>query len=373
MIKTVENAETPAENPEFEREDYFMAKNISYSYVPDHGWTGKCFSIAHSPVSLSEVTLQLAPRGKDPFFVPVKSVEEKDGSLLITPEEFNYRGNWTLTVGSDQYTRKEMDEESVEGMEVFEPRKEGNVLYRIYTPKANGPRPMILFLHGGGNGGTDNITHIAADYGCSQFAQKYPDFYIMAPMAPERDISQMLRNFGKQDFAHSDQTGKFGWYREYLAEICDLIRGMIAEGKVDRRRIYVTGMSMGGAGTLRAMSVGSDLFAAAVPICPSMTPETFNILKGLTKSKLWIATAYVDHTIYRHKYIVDGVLALRDAGNKNVHLTLYSPEEFAKYDIATDPNLTYPELFSQNHMAWVPTYHDEHGIMSWLTEQVFDL
>ena len=63
---------------------------------------------------------------------------------------------------------------------------------------------------------------------------------------------------------------------------------------------------MGGAGTIRAMNVGAGLFAAAVPVCPSMTPETFNILKGLTKAKLWIATAYVDHTIYRHKYIVDG-------------------------------------------------------------------
>ena len=78
----------------------------------------------------------------------------------------------------------------------------------------------------------------------------------------------------------------------------------------------------------------------------------------------------MDHTIYRHKYIVDGILALRDAGNKDAHLTLYAPEELQKYGIATDPDLSYPELFSQNHMSWVPTYHDEHGIMSWLTEQV---
>ena len=351
-----------------------MAKNISFSYVPDHGWTGKGFFIAHAPVDKDQVKLVLSPRGKEPFAVNVQTVETEDGGVKITTDEFNYRGNWTLTVGEDAYTRKEMDEERCEGMEVFEPRKDGNVLYRLYTPKANGPRPLILFLHGGGNGGTDNITHIAADYGCSQFAQKYPDFYVMAPMAPERERPMGGPGLPRRsDFAHSDMGGgKFGWYREYLAEICDLIRGMIAEGKVDRRRIYVTGMSMGGAGTLRAMSVGVDLFAAAVPVCPSMTPETFNILKGLTKAKLWIATAYVDHTIYRHKYIVDGVMALRDAGNNNVHLTLYSPEEFAKYDIATDPNLTYQELFSQNHMAWVPTYHDEYGIMSWLTQQVKD-
>ena len=347
-----------------------MGKNYSYSYVPDRGWTGKSFLISHDPVHPSEVKLTLAPRGKEPFDVPIKSVEVRDWSLAIEAEEFDYRSNWTLTVGKDKYTRKEMDEEVCEGLEVFEKKKDGNVIYRLYTPQAAGPRPMILFLHGGGNGGEDLITHIAADYGCSQFAQKYPDFYVMAPQAPERDMTAFLGNFAKMDFAHSDQTGKFGWYREYLGEICDLIRKMIFDGKVDGRRVYVTGMSMGGAGTIRAMSVGSDLFAAGVPVCPSMTPETFNILRNMTHSKVWVATSYVDHTLYRHKYIVDAIMALKDAGNKDAHLTIYAPEELEAYGIATDPDLSYPDLFSQNHMSWVPTYHDEHGIMSWLTQQV---
>ena len=346
--------------------------NISYSYVPDRGWTGKGFSIDHEPAAPADIDLTLAPRGKEPFKVNIKSVEARDGRLIIDAEEFDYRSNWTLTVGNDKYTRKEMDEECCEGLEVFEKKKDGGVIYRLYTPQAEGPRPMILFLHGGGNGGDDLITHIAADYGCSQFAQMYPDFYVMAPQAPERDMTAFLASFPKMDFAHSDQTGEFGWYRKYLGQICDLIRKMIAEGKVDRRRVYVTGMSMGGAGTIRAMNVGSGLFAAAVPVCPSMTPETFNILKGLTHSKVWVATSYVDHTLYRHKYIVDAIMALKDAGNRDAHLTIYAPEELEKYGIATDPDLSFPDLFSQNHMSWVPTYHDEHGIMSWLTQQTID-
>ena len=349
-----------------------MAKNISYSYVPERGWTGRSFSIAHEIVEPDQITLTLAPRGKEPFQVPLKSVEASDGQLLIETEEFDYRSNWTLAVGEDRYTRREMDEECCEGLDVFKKKKDGNVIYRLYSPKAEGPRPMILFLHGGGNGGDDLITHIAADYGCSQFAQIYPDFYVMAPQAPERDMTAFLANFSKMDFAHSDQTGEFGWYRKYQAEICDLIRKMIAEGKVDGRRVYVTGMSMGGAGTIRAMSVGSDLFAAGVPVCPSMTPETFNILKGLTHSKVWVATSYVDHTLYRHKYIVDAIMALKDAGNRDARLTIYAPEELEKYGIAVDPDLSFPELFAQNHMSWVPTYHDEHGIMSWLTQQTLD-
>lgn len=349
-----------------------MAKSIAYSYVPDRGWTGKGFSIPHAPVPREDVRLSLAPRGRDPYDVPISRVEKRGETLKITAVEFDYRANWTLYVGKDAYTRKDMDEERCEGLEHFVPGKAGDVLYRLYSPRASMPRPMILFLHGGGNGGTDNITHIAADYSCNHFVKKYPDFYVLAPQAQEPDFSMMVSRIGKMDFAHSDQDGDFGWSRRYLGEVCDLIRSMIADGRVDPRRIYVTGMSMGGAGTLRAMSVGAGLFAAAVPVCPTMTPETFSILKGLVHAKLWIATSYVDHTVYRHKYIVDGILALKDAGNKDAHLTLYSPEELQKYGIAVDPDLSYPELFSQNHMSWVPTYHDEHGIMSWLTEQVLE-
>ena len=66
-------------------------------------------------------------------------------------------------------------------------------------------------------------------------------------------------------------------------------------------------------------------------------------------------------------------MALRDAGNQNAHLTLYSPEELAAFGIATDPDLTLKERFSANHASWVPTYHNEHGIMSWLTEQVLEV
>ena len=348
-----------------------MAKNTSLSYVLDKGWTGKGFEIEHAPVDPAEVKLTIIPWGKsEPVSVPIQSVEAKDGKICISTDDFGYKSGWTLTIGADVYTRKDMDEERCDGLEVFEKKKDGNVLYRLYTPEAKGPRPLLLFLHGGGNGGTDQITHIASDYGCISFAKKYPDFYIMAPQAPQQDdLSQVFKRIGKLDFANSDYQDEYGWHRKYLAEICDLIRAMIADGKVDEQRIYVTGMSMGGAGTLRAMSVGAGLFTAAVPVCPTMTPETFGILKGLTHEKLWIATAYVDHILYRHKYIVDAVLALKDAGNKDVRLTMYAPEDLEKYGIAADPDLPMQALMGQNHMSWVPTYHDEYGIMSWLTEQ----
>ncbi len=196
--------------------------------------------------------------------------------------------------------------------------------------------------------------------------------YVMAPQAPRGMLNsgQPMPNMSQMRFATSDTPGMEGWSRALLGRVCDLIRHMIAEGKVNPKRVYVIGMSMGGGGTLRALSVGSDLFAAGAPICPTMTPDTYRILCGLTHTKLWISTAYIDHTLYRHKYIVDGIMALKDAGNRNARLTLYSPEELEAYGLATDPDMPLAAKFGANHASWVLTLHNEHGILSWLTEQV---
>ncbi len=298
------------------------------------------------------------------------------GVLKITIVPATTRADFTLVIGEKRIGRGEFTIHTRTVDDKFARLEEGRVMYRLYTPEGSGKRPMILFLHGGGNGGyegeRDNEKHIITDYGPVNFAENYPDIYVMAPMAVE--VRRDMRNFNMNNsFANSDSFNVpgYGWSRDYLGLVLDIIRRMVAEGKVDEKRIYVTGMSMGGAGTIRAMSVGSDLFAACVPVCPTMTPETFSILKSMRRP-VWVTSAYIDHTLYRHKYLVDAVMSMRDNGNNNAHLTLFSPEELEKYDIAITPNLPYPKLFSENHASWVPTYKNEYGIMSWLLNQTKD-
>ena len=297
-----------------------------------------------------------------------------DGELLVIDvAPFTTRAAFTLTVGDVSYPSDSF-KTLTDTLDDFTYHTEGDVVYRLYTPAAAEKRPMILFLHGGGNGGPadarDNYKQLRADYGVVNFAEQYPDVYVMAPQAKERPFRpgafSVNRSF--RDITPDMDTG---WNRDYLAKVCDIIRRMIREGKVDEKRIYVTGMSMGGAGTIRMMSVGADLFAACAPVCPTMTPETYNILRTL-RMPVWVSTAYVDHTVYRHKYITDAVMQLKENGHKNAHLTLYSPEELAAYDIAVTPGLTHEQRFSENHASWILTYHDEYGIMSWLLNQVKD-
>ena len=301
----------------------------------------------------------------------IKRLAAQDGMLLIDCVPFTARGGFTLRADGREWPGDSFTV-LTQTADDFAALTEGDVVYRLYSPDASGPRPLILFLHGGGNGGPadarDNFRQLCADYGAVNFAENYPDVYVMAPQAAEKPFRRPP-DMSAMSFSGTKQDQDTGWNRAYLAKICDIIRRMIREGKVDERRVYVTGMSMGGAGTIRMMSVGAGLFAACAPVCPTMMPETYDILRALD-APVWVSTAYADHTVYRHKYITDAVMQLRQNGNLDAHLTLYSPEELAKYDIAAAPGLTHEQRFSENHASWVLTYHDEHGIMSWLLTRV---
>ena len=66
----------------------------------------------------------------------------------------------------------------------FEAQVHGAVLLRLYRPTAAGPRPLILFLHGGGEAGDDNWAQLVGTFGAAHLARTYPDFFVMAPQAP---------------------------------------------------------------------------------------------------------------------------------------------------------------------------------------------
>jgi len=130
--------------------------------------------------------------------------------------------------------------------------------YRIYVPACSDPDakfPLVLYLHGAGSNGTDNRKQVK---GHSFFEailseenrEKFPCI-ILAPQCPK---------------------GK-GWVRQpwgpgIAEELMALLEGKIFPAyQVDFKRVYITGVSMGGFGTWGMLRYYPDFFAAAVPIC----------------------------------------------------------------------------------------------------------
>ncbi len=114
-------------------------------------------------------------------------------------------------------------------------------LPKSYSAKGAGV-PLILFLHGSGERGTD-LEKVKA-WGPPAIAEKDRDFpfLVVAPQLPDGE----------------------SWHALALKGLLDQV---LAKYNVDRRRVYLTGLSLGGYGAWDLASRYPDYFAAVAPIC----------------------------------------------------------------------------------------------------------
>ncbi len=122
----------------------------------------------------------------------------------------------------------------------------------------------------------------------------------------------------------------------------DLIDQVVAGRQVDKKRIYLTGMSMGGFGVFDLLKAYPSFFAAAIPICGGGDPGNVEKYKDVP---IWIFHGSKDDTVPIQRSI-EMKEALKKAGGH--------------------PTFTiYPD---GNHDAWTRTYNDPE-IYEWLLMQ----
>ena len=125
-----------------------------------------------------------------------------------------------------------------------------NFRYIQYLPKdfdENKEYPLVFFLHGAGERGDD--LDVAMRHGYMKYVREegkeYP-FICVAPQCP----------FDKY----------WGCYTESLIAF---LEDIIATLPVDKSRVYLTGLSMGGTGTWMLAMACPEKFAALAPVCGS--------------------------------------------------------------------------------------------------------
>ena len=110
---------------------------------------------------------------------------------------------------------------------------------------------------------------------------------------------------------------------------------MIEEGKVDPDRVYVTGKSLGGGNTVHAAATNSDLFAAALPLCPAAQRFENDDLTALADMPVWFVQGTNDQAVpiegTREAY-----QTILGAGSYKVKMKEYSQEEMAARGIADE-------------------------------------
>lgn len=122
--------------------------------------------------------------------------------------------------------------------------------YVEYLPKDYDPAkeyPLVFFLHGAGERVQD--PHQAMFHGYMKYVREQGKEYPFIFIAP-----QCIGN------------AYWGSYTESLSAFLDFILETYA---VDRRRVYLTGLSMGGTGTWMFAMARPNTFAALMPVCGS--------------------------------------------------------------------------------------------------------
>ncbi len=221
--------------------------------------------------------------------------------------------------------------------------KTGNFVlpYRLLLPENYSPDkkyPLILFLHGAGERGTDNesqLIHIRKVVENEEFRQKYPCF-VLAPQCPENmrwvevDWSLPSHTIPKEPSVPLHATML-------------LLDSLIRVYSIDTSRLYVTGLSMGGFGTWDVIARYPHKFAAAVPICGG---ADLNTAKKIAHMPIWVFHGAKDRVV-------------------SVERSRKMVRELKKYG-GTPLYTEYPNV---GHGAWIPAYKNPK-LFEWMFKQV---
>lgn len=266
-----------------------------------------------------------------------------EGSVIQTEEPGAAPEEETDQNGTASAERTEVSAE-----ELYAKGSNDVLVYRLFTPETEEEKvPLILYLHGAGAIGDDNITQIttkdAASFVTEEMQETHP-CYVLAPQLPER--------YTAAGESPADEQSAKGWtdeeVQEALMETIEEIAG--TNGNVDMDRIYITGHSMGALGVWGMIAAYPDVFAAAVPISGLWDGS----VDDLVDLPIWIFHGEKDEVVP-----VDRETMLRDRLEElggNVRMTIYTDEDFAAAGV-TDP-----------HGANVPTYSNQE-MFDWMFDQ----
>jgi len=169
----------------------------------------------------------------------------------------------------------------------FEPRsyKSDWVMpYRLFRPKATGKLPLIVYLHGSGGLGDDNLKQLGLGniFGTRvwllpQNQKNFPCYVLV----PQTDRGWVRYDPAKWANGIAEVVPGLGEGAKVALQIVD---ALCHEFAIDQQRIYVMGQSMGGAGTWNMLTNRPHFFAAAMICCGSVSTEDG---AGSIETPLW--------------------------------------------------------------------------------------
>jgi predicted peptidase len=184
--------------------------------------------------------------------------------------------------------------------------------------------PLILFLHGAGERGENDMVLLRKE-GIPKVAEvRDLPFITVSPQCPPNS-----------------------WWSEYIDTLTALLDHIAGTYRVDRTRVYLTGLSMGGYGSWHLATEHPERFAAVVPICGG-GPKFYGFPQRVTMLKN--TPVWVFH------------------GAKDTHVPLAESERLVKLLQECGGNVRFTVYPECGHDSWTDTYNNPE-LYTWLLQQ----
>lgn len=230
---------------------------------------------------------------------------------------------------------------------LFISSKGDSLPYRILYPENYDPAkkyPLVLFLHGAGERGNDNekqLVHGSKLFLADSNRSRYPAIVVF-PQCPENSFWAAVKvNREKQPFEINFNYG--AEMTAPLRSVTELTKQLIKEAGVHKKKVYITGLSMGGMGTFEMVYREPKLFAAAAPICGGGDIASYN--KKTAKVPFWVFHGADDS-------VVDAKLSRQMVDRLK----------------ALNADVEYSEYPGVNHNSWDNAFA-EPQFLSWMFSQ----
>ena len=205
--------------------------------------------------------------------------------------------------------------------------------------------PVVLFLHGSGERGDDNLRQITVGLGpaLQSFGQRYKCVVVFPQCGDGEE-----------------------WYGEMELQALAALDQTVKEFHGDPKRLYLTGISMGGAGTWY-MARHPRLFAALVPVCGELVRQPDDPFPAAPPPDLARILSAPDPYLALAGAI-DGtpVWAFHGADDDTVSVTESRSMVAALRRVGG--NVRYTEYPGVGHEAWDLAYADAE-MAQWLLKQ----
>ena len=247
--------------------------------------------------------------------------------------------------------------------------KDGDISmkYAYYEPDDDKKSPLIIWLHGVGEGGRDTtITTLGNRVGAlieDKIQNKFGGAYVLVPQSP----TMWMDCTGNAEYTNDGKA-------IYTKSLFNLIKYYVdSNERIDRNKIYIGGCSNGGYMTIKMLFQDPEYFAAAYPICEAyndswISDEEITSIKNVP---IWFTYAKNDRGVDPNENSKATIDRLIKAGNVNLHKSVFDSvvDTSGLYKDEVGNPYEYP-----GHFSWIYVFNDEckegkESLWSWLAKQ----